>query len=251
MNTRLFFASLMSWFFVGTAMSQTANPTISFSYYEDDESRSLTEVEMNPGESQTQQAPLDIHLTANVEPTDADGNVWNYTVEWRIYNSDKGENDPVVNRFTEESDYTLTSSGGYGAKLYVTFVSADNDTTEYVSDEFKIVISESKLTCTDALTPNDDNINDKLVIEFQSIVKVSGGIWNRWGKKLHTFTLENLADGWDGRYGGDYVPDGAYILHIDAIGSDGLHYKIRKAISVLKGFREGESGTGTGTGNTN
>lgn len=239
MKTRMILTSLTLWSMLIPAMSQTANPTISL-YDKEAE----TDVEMSPGESKTLEAPLDIHLKANVDPTDEDGVEWKYSVEWRIYNSDKGENEAIVNRFTEESDYTLTKSGGYGAKLYVTFVNADNDTLEYASEAFNIVISESKLTCTDGLSPNDDGINDKLVIEYQSIVKVSGGIWNRWGKKLHEFNLQNLSEGWDGRYGGDYVPDGAYILNIDAIGSDGLHYKIRKAINVLKGFREGESTTG-------
>ena len=37
---------------------------------------------------------------------------------------------------------------------------------------------------------------------------------------------------------GKPVKDGAYLIYLDAIGSDGLHYKIKKTINVLKGFRE-------------
>jgi gliding motility-associated-like protein len=110
----------------------------------------------------------------------------------------------------------------------------------------KIVISESELSCPDGFSPNNDQKNDEFKIKHKSIVKLQGYVVNRWGKKLHEFTLQNVDDGWDGRYGGDYVPDGAYLLYIDALGSDGVHYKIRKAINVLKGKNEGE-GTTTGT----
>ena len=78
-------------------------------------------------------------------------------------------------------------------------------------------------------------------MEYESLVKVSGVIVNRWGKKMHTFTLENLADGWDGKQGGEPVKDGVYFLNLDAVGSDGLHYRIKKAINVLKGTKEVES----------
>jgi hypothetical protein len=47
------------------------------------------------------------------------------------------------------------------------------------------------------------------------------------------------------------VSDGVYLLYLDAQGSDGIKYKIKKAISVLKQFREnkdtGDSGGGSGS----
>lgn len=215
------------------AKAQTAQPSITF--YSQTEK---TEQTMSPGDSQTVPAPLEISCVANIDPGS-----YSYVAEWRIYNSDEGETSPIVTRFDDDITYTLMKSGGYGVKLYVTFVDERNDSVEYASDPFSIVISESKLTCTDGLSPNDDNINDKLVIEYESIVKASGVIANRWGQVLHHFTLENLADGWDGKYKGEYVKDGAYLLHIDAVGSDGLHYSIKKAINVLKGKREGDSTT--------
>ena len=52
--------------------------------------------------------------------------------------------------------------------------------------------------------------------------------------------LEDIDNGWDGRHGGKYVKDGVYFLNINAVGSDGIKYKIKKAINVLKGFNETE-----------
>ncbi len=238
MKTRnILFALLLAAGMEQTADAQTASPVISF-YSSTEES----DVEMSPGESQTTQAPCDITCTANV---DDDGGNYSYTCEWRIYDSDEGEDSPLLTRFDEEVTYTLTRSGGYGAKLYITFVDADNDTVEYESETFSIVISESKLTCPDGFSPNGDGINDTYNITFESIVKCSGVIFNRWGKVLHRFTMANLADGWDGMQGGKYVKDGVYFINLDAYGSDGLHYKIKKAINVLKGYNETDSSTST------
>lgn len=218
------------------AAAQTANPTIAFF-----SSTEEAEVVLSPGESQTAAAPLDIACSANIDDL---GGTYRALPEWRVYKSDEGEDAPVVTRFDAEVAYTLVQSGGYGAKLYVTFVGERGDTIEYESEPFSIVISESRLTCPDGFSPNGDGINDVYHIEFESIVKASGMIFNRWGKKLHTFTLANLGDGWDGRQGGDYVKDGVYYLTLDAVGSDGLHYQIKKAINVLKGFRETDTTSG-------
>lgn len=223
--------------------AQSAAPVIRFSTT--DEDGNVDDVEMSPGDSQTAPAPLAITCEANVDAVSESGTSYNYVCEWRLYRSDEGEESPLLTRFDDDLTYTLTASGGYGVKLYVTFVANQTDTVEYESDAFSIAISESKLTCPDGFSPNGDGINDVYHIEFESIVKVSGAIFNRWGKKLHTFTVSNLADGWDGMVGGKAVPDGVYMLNLDATGSDGLHYRIKKAINVLKGFRETDDTTGT------
>lgn len=219
--------------FAVSGLAQTAAPTVSF-YSKD----SGEEIIMSDGDSQTAQAPCEIKCVANL---DYDSSEFDKVVcEWKIFNSDEGEEKPFVDRFEENINYTLTESGGYGIKLYVTFINNSTGmTNDYVTETgFKIVISESKLICTDFLSPNDDNINDKLVITCQSLVKVDGAVLNRWGKVLHRFNVNNIAEGWDGKVNGKPVKDGAYILHIDAVGSDGLHYKIKKVINVLKGFNE-------------
>ncbi len=209
-----------------------AEPTVSFYDKVNNEF-----VEMKPDESKSTNAPCDITCTANLV---YDDDVFDKVFyEWKIYKTEEGETKPLVDRFDENTTYTLTESGGYNIKFIPTFINSEaNDTIADKEYVFSIVISESKLTCTDFLSPNDDFKNDKLVIEYKSLVKVEGYILNRWGKKLHTITLENIGEGWDGKVNGKPVKDGAYLLYIDAVGSDGLHYKIKKAINVLKGYRE-------------
>ncbi len=227
----------------GAMYGQTATPKISF--YSTEENAF---VEIGQGETKTVQAPCNITCTGNVE---YDASEYDRVIcEWKIFKENEGESHPFLDRYEQDAAYTLTESGGYGAKFYATFINtANNDTVEYeMDDQISLVISESKLTCTDGLSPNDDGINDELKIECQSLVKVEGYIMNRWGKVLHTFNVQNISDGWNGKVNGKPVKDGAYLLYIDAVGSDGLHYKIKKAINVMKGLRE-DADSGSVTGN--
>ena len=217
-------------------IAQSTAPTVSF-YSQKEQSN----IELNAGDESITQAPVDITCIANI---DDNGGQYRYVCEWRIYRSDEGEDSPVLTRFDEEVTYTLTQAGGYGIKLYTTFVDdSKNDTVEIVSDEIKVVVSESKLICPDGFSPNDDQINDVYTVEYESLVKVSGVIVNRWGKKMHTFTLENLADGWDGKQGGEPVKDGVYFVNVVAKGADGVEYKIRKDVNVLTRYTENEGDT--------
>ena len=207
---------------------------------------------VTPGESQTAQAPLEIALTGNVGNPDN----YNYICEWRIWSTSENgsESSPLVTRFEENTTYTLTRSGGYGIKLYVTFTQGA-DTIEYESEPVSIVISESKLTCPDGFSPNNDSINDYFRITAQSIVKLDAQFFNRWGVELHSVTLETAkhVEGepnklilWDGKHNGKVVEDGIYLLNLYGLGSDGIEYKIKKNISVLKGFRDNDETTGGG-----
>lgn len=224
---------------------QEASPVVRF-YSVDEEA----EVEVTPGESQTAQAPLDITMTANI----SNPNNYNYVCEWRLWETKGGETTPLLTRFEEETTYTLTKSGGYGIKLYVTFTQ-EGDTIEYESEQMTVVISESKLNCPDGFSPNGDGINDYFRITAQSIVKLEAAFFNRWGQKVHSVNLDTAehAEGetnklvlWDGRVNGKYVKDGVYFLNLYGLGSDGIEYKIKKAVNVLKGFNENSNTAGGG-----
>lgn len=217
--------------FVSTVCAQTAEPTISFNSKDDGD------VVMLPGDEQVCQAPLDITLEANIE--DAVG--WTPKVEWIIYDGQDGSVDkPLITRFEPDSKYTLTKSGEYKVVLFITFVDSEDNELEYESEVFTIKISDSKLSCPDGFSPNGDDINDVFKITYQSIVKMEGAFFNRWGQKVYSFDLSNVDQGWDGRHNGSVVGDGVYFLNLHAIGSDGLKYDIRKAVNVLTKYRENE-----------
>lgn len=212
-----------------TCTAQEAAPTVTFFDREENE-----EVTLNAGEEKVAEAPLDITCEANVDCPDD----YTYKLEWRLFRENDGEEKPLVTRFDDDMTYTLTSDGAFCVKLYVTFTDKKGNQTDIESEKIKITIASSKLSCPDGFSPNGDGINDTYKITCQSIVKVSGSIVNRWGQRLHTFTVDNISEGWDGIVGGKPVKDGVYFITIDAYGSDGIHYKIKKAINVLKGYRE-------------
>ena len=207
-------------------------------------------VKVTPGESATTQAPLEIKLKGNVGNPDG----YKYICEWRIWrtNDNGSEDSPLVTRFEENTTFTVTKSGGYGIKLYITFT-LDNDTIEYESEQISVVISESKLTCPDAFTPNNDSINDTYRITAQSIVKLDAKFISRWGENIHTATLNNVQRVedepnklvlWDGKRNGKVVEDGVYYLNLYGLGSDGIEYKIRNSITIVTKYREGSEKTG-------
>ena len=229
---RHFFLSSLLCIGAMSAAAQTANPVVTFYDVEKKE-----EVTLKPGEtSEPMQAPLAITCTANVDLQGTD--YTNYTCEWRIYNSDQGEKSAFLTRYEDDITYTMAQAGGYGIKLYITFRNSANDEIEYECEPFRIVISESSLKCPDGFSPNGDDRNNIYHIQHKSIVKLDGAIFNRWGKRLHTFTLDNVDMGWDGMVGGRAVPDGIYLLQLEAVGSEGVKYKIKKVINVLKGYTE-------------
>jgi len=227
------------------AMAQTSDPVVI--YYNKGDLKNDT---LRAGGSSSMEAPLDITCQSHISYPS------NYSCnrEWKIYKTTDGEDNPIIERFDDDITYTLTTDGTFNIKLYVTFYDAFGNEFED-NKEFSITIAGSKLTVPDGFSPNDDNINDCLRITSVSLVRIKGAIFNRWGQKIVNLNLESLVpakdgdeiikykyDIWDGRVNGKYVSDGVYFINFDAEGSDGIHYKVKKAINVLKGYRENTEG---------
>ncbi len=200
-----------------------------------------TEGEEIEDASSGQDAPLVAHFTANPE------NIGSYQAryEWKIYRP--GEEDtPILHRFEEDIDYTFVESGSFYVQLYATFV-LGTDTIAYpeVGEEnpIQVSISESKLEFPNAFSPNGDGFNDTFKAKegYQSIVSFKATIFNRWGQRIYSW--DSPTGEWDGKWHGRYVKDGVYFLVCEAKGADGKKYNIRKAVNVLTGFENEESGT--------
>ena len=121
---------LALWLLPNDIFSQTIKPTITFYSVEDE-----TNVEMSEGESQTAQAPLTLLCNANISEAD----LFNYTCEWRFFDSREGEDKPLLTRFEEDTEYELEKSGSYGIKLYVTFTDEKGESIEMESELFTII----------------------------------------------------------------------------------------------------------------
>ncbi len=184
------------------------------------------------GESYTASAPLKVSFEAN--PTEEEG--YTYAYEWLIYPADNPE-EPLLRRFEPETEYTFYDSGTFGVQLKITYTPVDgsSDPLEEEAEPIMIVISESSLKVPNAFSPNGDGVNDVYHITFQSLVKLELAIFNRWGQRVCERNLSNIDQGWDGTFGGKDVKDGVYFVVVQAIGSDGIKYNIRRDINILRG----------------
>lgn len=197
------------------------------------------------GTDTTASAPLIATFHANVS------NLGSYTgyYEWRFY-VPGNENNPYLIRYTEDTDYTFTTSGSSYIVLYATFVNG-KDTVAYTSDYWKettplkVTISESKLEVPNAFSPNGDGINDifKVKSGYQSLTDFHAYIFNRWGQKIYEWT--DPSQGWDGTYNGHDAKQGVYFVLVKAKGADGINYNIKRDVNLLRGYSESGKSSST------
>ena len=149
--------------------------------------------------------------------------------EWQF--STYADFEDITDRYSELSiDYTFDTVGSY----YVRFACANYDgTCDYICDTYEITIGDSSLKCPNVFSPGtSEGVNDVWKVSYKSIIKFECHIFNRWGKKMTSFT--NPADGWDGTYNGKLVPTGVYYYVIKAEGADGKKYDLSGDINILR-----------------
>ena len=102
-------------------------------------------------------------------------------------------------------------------------------------------ISVSNRACTpvqpelhlpNAFTPNADNINDRYYLSGIYIQQVDLKIFNRWGQKV--FQGRHLDDAWDGTFEGKPVPEGVYVVTVDAVGNNGKRFYEKGTITLIR-----------------
>ena len=214
---------------VQATFGQSILPTATYKDENDEEQT------MEPGGSYTGSAPIEVSFDAGLS------DAGNYTphFEWRFYEGSDAEN-PYLIRYDETTQYTFTKAGVQHVSLTVSLVNG-TDTILFTPEDFppfEFSISESKLEFPNAFSPNGDGVNDiyKAKSTYQSIVEFKATIFNRWGQKI--FTWEHPAEGWDGTFHGKPLKDGVYFVNVDAKGADGRHFRIRKAVNLLRSFNE-------------
>lgn len=147
---------------------------------------------------------------------------------WFIYNTSDLEN-PIV-RYTDKNiRYTFNDAGTFRIVLEV----ADKSSLCADTVNVQLSISESELKVPNIFSPDANSETAKVFrVTYKSLVKFKCTIFNRWGNKLYEWT--DPSKGWDGKYNGKYVNTGVYFYAIDALGSDGKHYKKAGDINVIR-----------------
>ena len=158
--------------------------------------------------------------------------------------------DVILQYNQDEVDYTFNDAGTY----YVRYMVANaSGTCEYYGETYTITMSESQLgvgargDLPNVFSPGStEGVNDVWKVSYKSLVEFHCWIYNRWGTLMYEYTDPD--GGWDGTYKGRLVDTGVYYYVVTATGSDGVKYKKRGDITILR-YKRGASGTsGNGTG---
>jgi gliding motility-associated-like protein len=121
------------------------------------------------------------------------------------------------------------ASGSYSVWLIAYGNKGCNDTARY---SFRIADS-SGVTLPNVFTPNNDGVNDYYRPTARGISKLSAFIYSREGLLLSSW--DTLNGFWDGfTASGEPCPSGLYFVVVEATGFDGVNYKLKGAITLLR-----------------
>ena len=176
-----------------------------------------------------------VHIVFTGYPTDA--------VVYRVWEmaTDQDFEDITLQFNQDEVDYTFNEAGTYYMRYRV--ANADG-TCENYGETYTITVSESELVCPNVFSPGStEGVNDVWKVSYKSLVEFHCWIFNRWGNLVCEFT--DPGSGWDGTYRGRLVDTGVYYYVVTALGSDGVKYKKRGDITILR-YKRGAEGTSGG-----
>ena len=176
-----------------------------------------------------------VHIVFTGYPTDA--------VVYRVWEmaTDQDFENVILQYNQDEVDYTFNDYGTYFMRYMVANASGS---CESYSDTYTITVSESYLECPNAFSPGSTpGVNDVWKVSYKSLVEFHCWIFNRWGNLVYEYT--DPGGGWDGYYHGKLVDTGVYYYVITAVGSDGVKYKRRGDITILR-YKKGAAGTSGG-----
>ena len=176
-----------------------------------------------------------VHIIFSGYPTD--------NVAYRVWEmaTDQDFEDIILQYNQDEWDYTFNEAGNYYVRYRV--ANADGSCENY-GETFYVLVSESQLECPNVFSPGSTpGVNDIWKVSYKSLVEFHCWIFNRWGNLVYEYT--DPGGGWDGTYNGKLVDTGVYYYVITATGGDGVKYKRRGDITILR-YKRGAEGTSNG-----
>ncbi len=156
--------------------------------------------------SPTTYAEISIKSTKNNKTALASQNKGNYLYSWDpTQDLDKSTSASVIQTFSQDIRYTLTVTSKEGCTATEKFfLFADPITPPTAPIELKIA---------NVFSPNNDQINDTYYLPFQTqLTDFKAEIFNRWGERI--FETTDALFKWDGRYQGEIVSEGKYLLKV-------------------------------------
>lgn len=182
------------------------------------------------------EAPLTVTFTNNSENGTAGQYEWFFFRDLdEIKEESAGSKSPIdsimIVAYDESPVFTYENSGTYMVKLVSKKLSPGRVCVDTFYLENYIRVDTSFISVPNVFTPNGDGTNDEFVVKFWSMQSVEIDIYNRWGKRLHSWKSGDVRGFeqtwtqtvWDGRgMGGRMASPGVYFYNVTGIGRDGV-----------------------------
>jgi len=147
----------------------------------------------------------------------SDVSIWT----WLIENSGSfSESDPLI---------TFTDTGLFRVLL---IVENDFGCVDSISDAI-LIFPEGDFFVPTSFSPNGDGTNDMFGVTGVTYAQnFTLAIYNRWGQQL--FLSNDITQGWDGKYQGEYVSNGSYLFKIEFQGLNRQKYFSQGSVLLLR-----------------
>jgi gliding motility-associated-like protein len=160
----------------------------------------------------------EINLGESVDLTvGSDGVIIDY--DW----SDPALNGPNVTVSPEETT------------TYTVIVTDENGCTAQASITITVrqpLCDETDVFLPNAFTPNNDGINDVLLLRSNFVREMELIIYDRWGKEVFSSTNQN--NGWDGTRNGEALASDAYAYYLRVLCINDVEYIKQGNVSLLR-----------------
>lgn len=119
--------------------------------------------------------------------------------------------------------------------LYLVATTDENDCynedtiTIFVEDVF---CREPFVYIPNAFTPNNDGLNDKLLVQTNVASEMYIAIYDRWGELV--FETANINNGWDGTYKGKYLDAAVFIYYLKVTCINGEVFEKKGNVTLLR-----------------
>ncbi|MCB0735196.1 MAG: PKD domain-containing protein, partial [Bacteroidetes bacterium] len=136
---------------------------------------------------------------------------------------------PAGNSTQQNPMGTYLDSGTFGVTLWVENADGCSDSVT----KSILIFPSSNFMVPNGFTPNGDGINEEFKpVGLGYMKEYRLTIYNRWG--MMVFTTKNPQDAWDGKFNGEYVLPGLYLVTMEYLDLEGNRGRYDQMINVMR-----------------
>lgn len=113
-------------------------------------------------------------------------------------------------------------------------VTGRNSKRCFSSDTINVNVFEDcgDMFVPNAFSPNDDNVNDVLLVRGVCLETLTFMVFNRWGEKV--FETNDVNVGWDGTFNGEKMNTGVFVYRLEGKTYEGKGFSLKGNITLMR-----------------